>query len=46
LQSANEELETGKEELQAVNEELVTVNGQLQSKLLELEALTDDRVAG
>ena len=42
LQSANEELETGKEELQSVNEELVMVNGQLQSKILELEATTND----
>jgi two-component system CheB/CheR fusion protein len=42
LQSANEELETSKEELQSINEELTTVNSQLQSKIIQLEATTND----
>ena len=42
LQSANEELETSKEELQSFNEELTTVNGQLEEKILQFEAATND----
>ncbi|MBS0418614.1 MAG: PAS domain-containing protein [Proteobacteria bacterium] len=42
LQSANEELKTSKEELQAVNEGITTVNAQLQEKILQLEATTND----
>jgi PAS domain S-box-containing protein len=42
FQSANEELETSKEELQSLNEELGTVNNQLQEKVDELERANND----
>jgi two-component system CheB/CheR fusion protein len=42
LQSANEELETSKEELQSVNEELATVNAELQTKVADLSRVNND----
>ncbi|WP_439154205.1 chemotaxis protein CheB [Yoonia sp.] len=42
FQSTNEELETSKEELQSLNEELTTLNTQLQQKVDEERAVSDD----
>ncbi len=42
FQSTNEELETSKEELQSLNEELTTLNTQLQHKIEEERAISDD----
>ncbi len=42
FQSTNEELETSKEELHSLNEELITINSQLQDKVVELEATSND----
>src|SRR5262245_1470998 len=42
MQSANEELETSKEEMQSLNEELQTVNAELQGKVEELSRANDD----
>src|SRR5262249_14613395 len=40
--SANEELQTSKEELQSVNEELETVNTELNAKVDELDGVNSD----
>jgi two-component system CheB/CheR fusion protein len=42
MQSANEELETSKEELQSTNEELSTINAELQKKNEELAGVNND----
>src|SRR5213075_2112681 len=42
LQSANEELETSKEEMQSLNEELQTVNAELHGKVDELSRINND----
>ena len=42
MQSANEELETSKEELQSINEELTTINAELQNKNEELAGVNND----
>ena len=42
MQSANEELETSKEEMQSTNEELTTVNDELQDRMAELSQTNDD----
>jgi two-component system CheB/CheR fusion protein len=42
LQSANEELETAKEEIQATNEELSTINDELRNRNIQLHAVNND----